>query len=87
MESGNKNLKSDNTFIKKVKEKDWRYGRDFKSPDRVHIDKRGTDENFTSIRDANQKQVDGDTQKTVDDSKIKRTETITIKKKKDEKEM
>lgn len=85
LESGNKNLKSDNAFIKKVKGKGWRYGGDFKSPDRVHIDKRGTDDNFKSIRDANQKQVDGDNQKTVNDSKIKRTETITIKKKQDEK--
>ncbi|MGE0773099.1 MAG: M15 family metallopeptidase [Cyclobacteriaceae bacterium] len=85
LESKNKNLKSDHAFIKKVKEKDWRYGGDFNDPDRVHIDKRGTDENFKSIRDANQTQVDGSTNKTVDDTKVKRTETITVKKKEDEK--
>ena len=81
LESGNANLKSDNAFIKKVKDKDWRFGGDFTPQDKIHIDKKGTDINFTTIRDANQAQVDGSNKTTIDDGKVKRSETITIKKK------
>jgi RHS repeat-associated protein len=81
LESGNTSLTSSSSFITKVKDKGWRYGGDFTPTDKVHIDKKGTDESFKAIRDANQTQVDGSNQTTVDDSKIKRTENITVKKK------
>jgi len=68
-------------FIKEVKGKSWRWGGDFTDPDKIHMDKRGTDSNFETIRDANQTQMDGDNKENVDESLIKRTETITINKK------
>jgi RHS repeat-associated protein len=86
LESGNTSLTSKSTFIKKVTDKGWRYGGDFTPADKVHIDKKGTDESFKAIRDANQTQVDGNNKTTVDDSKIKRTENITVKKKEDAKQ-
>ena len=81
LEAGNTSLTTTSSFITKVKDKGWRYGGDFTSPDKVHIDKKGTDESFNAIRDANQTQVDGSNKTTVDNSKIKRTENITVKKK------
>ena len=78
---GNSTVTKDNKFIKKVKGKSWRWGGDFTKPDKIHMDKRGTDSNFKTIRDANQKQMNGSTELTPNDKYVKRTETITINKK------
>jgi len=81
VDAGNSTVTKDHKFIKEVKGKSWRWGGDFTDPDKIHMDKRGTDSNFETIRDANQTQMDGDSKENVDQSLIKRTETITINKK------
>ena len=78
--SGNSTVTKDHKFIKKVKGMSWRWGGDWKKPDKIHMDKRGTNTNFETIRDAAQKQMDGNNKKVVDETLIKRTETITINK-------
>jgi RHS repeat-associated protein len=84
IDKGNSTVTKDHKLIKKVTSMSWRWGGNWKKPDKIHIDKRGTDSNFTTIRDANQKQMDGDNKKEVDETLIKRTETITINKNKKE---
>lgn len=81
IDAGNSTVTKDHKLIKDVKSKSWRWGGDWTSPDKIHMDKRGTDTNFTTIRDANQTQMDGDNKTDVDESLINRTETITISKK------
>ena len=81
IDAGNSTVTKDHKLIKEVKSKSWRWGGDWTSPDKIHMDKRGTDTNFTTIRDANQTQMDGANKTEVDESLIKRTETITINKK------
>ena len=76
----NKIITKNHKFIKKAKDLGWRWGGDWKNPDRIHIDKRGTDNNFTTIRDAAQKQMNGNKLKEIDEALIKRTETITLDK-------
>lgn len=71
---------SENKFIEKVKSlSGWRWGGDFTNPDRIHIDKKGND--YSTIRDDNQKQMDGDTSKEIDKTRILRNESINLKKK------
>ena len=81
VDAGNSTVTKDHKFIKEVKSKNWRWGGDFTDPDKIHMDKRGTNSNFESIRDANQTQMDGYNKVNVDESLIKRTETISINKK------
>ncbi len=58
IDAGNSTVTKDHKFIKEVKGKNWRWGGDFTSPDKIHMDKRGTDTNFETIRDANQIQME-----------------------------
>ncbi len=81
IDKGNSTVTKDHDFIKKVKGKSWRWGGDFKDPDKIHMDKRGTDTNFTTIRDANQKQMHGSTEVNINDKYVKRKATLIIKKK------
>ena len=81
IDSGNSTVTANHNFIKKIKGKNWRWGGDFKDPDKIHMDKRGADSNFETIRDANQKQMHGDTELETTDSYVKRKETITVNKK------
>ncbi len=80
-DAGNSMVTKDHKLIKEVKGKSWRWGGDFTTPDKIHMDKKGTGSNFETIRDVNQTQMDGDNKEDVDESLIKRTETITINKK------
>jgi hypothetical protein len=71
--SKNNTVTSGNEFISYVKGlTDWRWGGDWTTPDRVHIDKRGTDANFTALRDANQTQMNGSVNSNIDGSLVKR---------------
>ena len=80
--SKNSTVTKNHKLIKKAKALGLRWGGDFSSPDRVHIDGKGA--SFKTIRDANQKQMEGNKNMTIKESLIKRTETITIRKKEDE---
>ena len=80
--SKNSTVTKNHKLIKKAKALGLRWGGDFSSPDRVHIDDKGS--SFKTIRDANQKQMEGNKNMTIKESLIKRTETITIRKKEDE---
>ena len=74
--SGNKTVKKTHKLIKKGKALGLRWGGDWKKPDKVHIDDKG--KNFTTIRDQNQKQMDGDNKLTVDESLIKGSTTNVV---------
>jgi len=76
--SKNSTVTGKNSFISNVKSAlKWRWGGDFRKPDKVHIDKRGTDANFKKMRDENQQQMHGNEEIENKDKYIKRTETIT----------
>ncbi len=71
--SKNSTVTSSNEFITYVKSlSNWRWGGDFSTPDKVHIDKRGSDANFKTIRDANQAQMNGGSNSGIDESLVKR---------------
>ena len=80
--SKNSSVTKGHKLIKKAKALGLRWGGDFSSPDKVHIDDKGA--NFKTIRDANQKQMHGNKNMSIDESLIKRTEILTIRKKEDE---
>ena len=77
----NSTVRSNNSFVSSVKSiLKWRWGGDFKNPDRIHIDKRGTETEFNKMRDENQKQMNGNEEIENKDQYIKRTEKIIIPK-------
>ena len=73
---GNKNINSETPFIEKIKDMGWRWGGEFSKPDRIHMDKRGTEKDFVKMRDENQKQMNGSFEIEALDKYIKRFETI-----------
>jgi RHS repeat-associated protein len=77
--SKNFTVTSDNPFIKAVKEiAGWRYGGDFSTPDRVHIDRRPGEDVFNTLRDANQAQMHGDEEVENLSKYVTRTENIAV---------
>ena len=78
-DTGNSNVNSNTPFIKKIKDMGWRWGGDFSKPDKIHMDKRGTEEEFLKMRDDNQKQMNGDFEVEALDKYIKRFELLEFK--------
>lgn len=81
MIKSNSTVTKEHKFIKKIKDKEWRWGGNFTKSDKIHMDKRGSDANFKTIRDANQKQMHGSTEVNINDKYVKRKATLIIKKK------
>jgi len=76
---GNSTVTSVNAFIKAVKEFDgWRWGGDFSTPDKVHIDRRPGETEFAKIRDANQLQMHGDDEVGNLDKYVTRVENVAV---------
>ena len=73
---GNKNVDSKTPFIEKIKDMGWRWGGEFSKPDRIHMDKRGTEKDFVKMRDENQRQMNGSFEIEALDKYIKRFEII-----------
>ena len=73
---GNKNVNSKTPFIEKIKDMGWRWGGEFSKPDRIHMDKRGTEKDFVKMRDENQRQMNGSFEIEALDKYIKRFEII-----------
>jgi RHS repeat-associated protein len=80
LDPGNTSLNSDHPFIARVKERQWRFGGDFKSPDKIHLDKRESVGNFSELVGSNQRQVDGYRMLRVPEERIKRKEIIELNK-------
>jgi RHS repeat-associated protein len=75
----NSTVTSDNAFIKAVKGFDgWRWGGDFSTPDKVHIDRRPGETEFAKIRDANQSQMHGDDELGNLDKYVTRVENVAV---------
>jgi hypothetical protein len=75
----NSDVTDENPLVAKVKsDVKWRWGGDFRKPDRIHIDKRGSNANFNKLRDENQKQMNGNEEMENKDKYIKRDESIQV---------
>ncbi len=79
IDTGNSNVNSNTPFIQKIKDMGWRWGGEFSKPDKIHMDKRGTEEDFLKMRDDNQKQMNGDFEVEALDKYIKRFELLEFK--------
>ncbi|MEO9869443.1 RHS repeat-associated core domain-containing protein [Ekhidna sp.] len=78
----NANLTDSNPFIDALKNDswspNWRWGGDFSTPDRIHIDNRPDEVTFAAMRDANQQQMNGNVESAVNESYISRVENMNI---------
>jgi hypothetical protein len=73
---GNKNVNSNTPFIKYIKSIGWRWGGEFSKPDKIHMDKRGVEQDFIKMRDDNQKQMNGNFEFETLEKYVKRIEIL-----------
>ena len=81
IDSGNKNITSNHPFIIMIKSIGWRWGGEFSKPDKIHMDKKGTKEDFIKLRNSNQDQMKGDKEVEVLEKYVNRTEELKFPKK------
>ena len=67
---------SDNEVVKYAKGLGFRWGGDFNRSDPVHVDQQLIGENFTSVRDQNQKQMNGDEESSNNIEYVKRIDNV-----------
>jgi hypothetical protein len=78
LDLGNRNVNSETPFIQEIKDMGWRWGGEFSKPDKIHMDKRGTEADFVKMRDENQKQMNGSYEIEALDKYIKRIVKIVF---------
>lgn len=81
IDCGNKNITTNHPFIRMIKSIGWRWGGDFSKPDKIHMDKKGAQEDFIKLRDINQSQMRGDKEVEALEKYVNRTEELKFPKK------
>ena len=81
IDKGNKNITNNHPFIKMIKSIGWRWGGNFSKPDKIHMDKKGVNEDFLKLRNRNQNQMNGDKEVEALEKYVNRTEELNFPKK------